>query len=48
MFIVIEIHLGLEYATFCLDEEGKNQVFETREQAQAEADECLDAIVVEL
>ena len=48
MFIVIEIPGGPEYACICTDELGMNLVFETREDAQAEADDCLDAIVVEV
>lgn len=48
MFIVIETHGGPEYAAICTDSEGNNLVFDTREEAQKEADDCQDGIVVEL
>lgn len=48
MFIVIEKHGGAEYAIIVTNEEGENKIFETREEAQVEADDCQDAIVVEL
>jgi hypothetical protein len=48
MFIVIEKHGGAEYAIIVTNEEGENKIFETREEAQVEADDCQDAIVVEI
>lgn len=48
MFIVIEIHGGAEYAAIVTNEEGENKVFDTKEEAQVEADDCQDAIIVEL
>lgn len=48
MFIVIEKHGGAEYAIIVTNEEGENKIFETREEAQIEADDCQDAIVVEI
>lgn len=48
MYIVIEKHGGAEYATICTNEQGENLVFETAEEAQAEADNCQHGIVVPL
>lgn len=48
MYIVIEAFGGPEYAAIVTDEEGNNKVFETPEEAQEEADECQNGIVVEL
>lgn len=47
-YIVIETHGGALYAIICTDEDGNNLVFDTHEEAQAEADQCQDGIVVEL
>lgn len=46
MYIVIEKLGGLEYAAIITDENGNNKVFNTIEEAQIEADECQDAIIV--
>ena len=46
MYIVIEKFGGAEYATIVTDFEGNNKIFDTREEAQTEADDCQDAIVV--
>lgn len=48
MYIVIETHGGAEYATVCTNENGENEVFETIEEAELYADDCQDAIVVEI
>ena len=48
MYIVIEKHGGAEYAAIVTNEEGQNLVFDTKEEAQAEADDCQDGIVVQL
>lgn len=48
MYVVIEKFGGAEYAAIVTDEEGNNKVFDTFEEAQAEADDCQDGIVVEL
>lgn len=48
MFIVIEKLGGAQYANIITDEDGDNKVFDTREEAQEEADDCQDAIVVEI
>lgn len=47
-FIVIECHGGPQYAAICTDEEGNNLVFDTREEAETEANDCQDGLVVEL
>lgn len=48
MFIVIETHGGPEYAAIVTDENGNNKVFETIEEAQAEADDCQDGKIFEI
>ena len=48
MWIVIEKFGGPEYAVICTDGDGNNLVFETAELAQNEADECQDAVIVEI
>ena len=47
-FIVIEIFGGPEYAAICTDIDGNNLVFDNREDAEAEAADCQDGIVIEL
>ena len=47
-FIVIETHGGAEYAAIVTDRGGNNLVFDSREEAEAEAADCQDAIVVEI
>lgn len=47
-FIVIETFGGANYATIVTNEDGENMIFNTREEAQAEADDCQDGIVVEI
>jgi hypothetical protein len=47
-FIVIEIFGGAEYAVICTDTDGNNLVFDNREDAQDEAADCQDGIVIEL
>jgi len=47
-FLIIETHGGAEYAIICTDKDGNNLVFETREEANAEAADCQHGIVVEL
>ena len=47
-FIVIETHGGPEYAIIVTDEDGNNRVFENREDAEAEAADCQDGLLVEL
>jgi len=47
-YIVIETHGGPEYATICTDENGNNLVFDTADEAEAEAADCQDGLVVEI
>ena len=47
MYIVIEKYGGWQYAMPVMDEEtGLTKVFDTLEEAQAEANECQDGIVI--
>ncbi|MCR8556918.1 hypothetical protein KXD93_04665 [Mucilaginibacter sp. BJC16-A38] len=48
MYIVIETHGGPEFAIIVTDEDGSNKVFETYEDAEAEANDCQDGIIVAL
>lgn len=48
MFIVLETHGGAEYATIVTEEDGLNKVFETRKEAEDEAADCQDGIIVEV
>jgi hypothetical protein len=48
MYIVIEKHGGAEYAIIVTNEDGENKIFDNEVEAQAEADDCQDGIVVEL
>ena len=45
-YIVIEKHGGPEYAIIVTDEDGNNKIFDTPEEAQTEADDCQDGIIV--
>jgi hypothetical protein len=46
--IVIELFGGPEYASITTDTDGNNLVFENREDAEAEASDCQDGLVVEI
>ena len=46
MYIVIEKHGGWEYASICTNEDGTNKLFNTLEEAQKEANDCQDGIIV--
>ena len=48
MFIVLETHGGAEYAIVCVNEDGTNMVFDTKKEAQAEADNCQEGLVIEI
>lgn len=47
-YIVLETHGGPEYAIVVTDEDGNNKVFGNLEEAQKEADECQEGVVVEV
>ncbi|HVW98678.1 MAG TPA: hypothetical protein VHA56_22110 [Mucilaginibacter sp.] len=47
-YIVIEKHGGAEYAAIVTDTDGNNKVFDTYKEAETEATDCQDGIVVEL
>lgn len=47
-YIVIEMLGGPEYAIIATDTNGNNLVFENREDAEKEASDCQDGLVVEL
>lgn len=48
MYIVIEKFGGPEYATIVTDIEGNNMIFGNKADAQLEAEDCQDGIVVEI
>lgn len=45
-FIVIEKHGGFEYAGIVIDEHGNNKIFDNYIDAQKEADQCQDGMVI--
>jgi len=45
-YIVIETHGGAGYAIIVTGEDGNNLVFDTIEEAQAEAVDCQDGLVI--
>lgn len=47
-YIVIELHGGAEYAAIVTDEQGNNKIFDSLEDANAEASECQQGIVISL
>lgn len=47
MYIVIE-KFDIEYPTIVTDEDGFPKLFDTREEAQTEANDCQDGLVVAL
>jgi hypothetical protein len=47
-YIVIETHSGAEYAIIVTDETGQNKVFDELQEAELEAADCQDGIVIEL
>jgi len=47
-FIVIERFGGADYATIVTNEDGSNKIFDTYDDALAEANECQDGLVVEI
>jgi len=47
-YIVIETHGGAEYAIIVTDKDGNNLVFENLKDAETEAADCQDGLIVEL
>ena len=47
-YIIIETHGGPEYAIIVMDEAGNNLVFEDLAEAEKEAGECQDGLIVQL
>ena len=47
-FIIIETFGGPEYAIIVTDTDGNNLVFDNPEDADAEAGDCQDGLVIEL
>jgi len=47
-YIIIEAHGGPEYAIICTDTDGNNLIFDTIEEAEAEAANCQDGHIVEI
>ncbi|MBS1504635.1 MAG: hypothetical protein JST32_21425, partial [Bacteroidetes bacterium] len=47
-YLVLEMHGGPEYATICTDTDGNTLLFDNREDAEAEAADCQDGLVVEI
>lgn len=47
-YIVVETQGGADYAIIVTDENGQNKVFDNEADAETEAADCQDGIVVEL
>ncbi len=47
-YIIIEKFGGAEYAIIVTDTNGNNLVFDEREEAEQEAADCQDGLIVEL
>ncbi len=47
-YIVIEMLGGPEYATIVTDQEGNNLVFDNQEDAEKEAGNCQDGLIIEV
>ncbi|MFA6084240.1 hypothetical protein [Mucilaginibacter sp.] len=47
-YLVLELHGGPEHATIVTDEDGNNRLFENRYDAEAEAADCQDGLIVEI
>lgn len=47
-YIVIEKHGGAEYAIITTNEDGENKIFDNLEEAQKEAEDCQDGMIVEI
>lgn len=47
-YLVIELFPSLAQATLVTDEEGKNKVFETYDEAEKEAKDCQKGFIIDL
>jgi len=47
-YMIIETHGGPQYAIIVTDTNGDNLVFETLEEAEKEAADCQDGLVIEI
>lgn len=47
-YLVLEMHGGPEYAAICTDTDGNTLVFDSRKEAEAEAADCQDGLIVEI
>ncbi|QEM09194.1 hypothetical protein [Mucilaginibacter rubeus] len=47
-YLVLETHGGAAYAVICTDQDGNTLVFEHRKDAEAEAADCQEGLVVEI
>ncbi|HZY36692.1 MAG TPA: hypothetical protein VFE53_08600 [Mucilaginibacter sp.] len=47
-YLIIETHGGPEYAIIVTDQDGNNLVFETYQEAEQEANDCQDGLIVAL
>ncbi len=47
-YIVLELHGGPQYTGIVTDQDGNNRVFDKREDAEAEAADCQEGMVVEI
>lgn len=47
MYLVLETFGGLEYSQIVCDEDGNAKVFDNLEDAQLEADDCQEGVVLD-
>jgi hypothetical protein len=47
-YIMIETFGGAQYAIIVTDQDGNNLVFDKREDAEAEAADCQNVVIVEV
>jgi hypothetical protein len=47
-YIIIETHGGAECAIIVTDTDGNNLVFDTYAEAEAEAADCQDGLIIEI
>lgn len=47
MYIIIELHGGPEYAHILINEDGSNMVFNSIEDAELEAKNCQEPVIID-